>query len=118
MDRVAELAAEVGPVLALLADTEAKAEAIRSAAANEAGKQRRDANGRAARMIAEARSAAEQERAEGIARARAAADERTAAALAAARDAADHTAEVAEQRLDEYVARVLDEVRNLLSKPS
>ena len=117
-DRVGELAAELAPVLALLADTEREAERIRATAGVAAAERLRAGRAEADAIIANAEVRADVElatlRAEGHA---AAATERTRLETAAARradqireHAGAHLDELAEQAAAPLLALLLDDV--------
>jgi hypothetical protein len=116
-DRVAELAAELDPVLAQLDPVQARCERIRSTGAAEADRRRRAGVDRARQVLAEARRAAEAERAAAAAAVeRDVAAEATAARLAAEREAAA-VRELAATRLGPLADRVVAAVRALSDQP-
>lgn len=109
-DRVAELSAELEPVLALLADAERQADAIRAEAQRESERVRRRADEHARVLVATARRDAEAERSDAAARVTKRAETETAETLAAAeRDAAEvrrRGAELMPAYVDQVVAAV------------
>lgn len=117
-DRVAELGAELGPVLDALADTQVRAAAVRSAATDDALRRRRDGQARAEALVASARSRAQEERAHALALAREESDRTVDRAVAAALADAAAMEERVARRLPGLVDRVLAEVRaDLLDGP-
>jgi hypothetical protein len=116
-DRVAELAAELDPVLARLDPVQARCERIRSEAVVEADRRRRAGTDRARQVLAEARRAADAERAA----AAGAVEREVAAAAAAGRLAAERDAvavrELAATRLAPLVDRVVAAARALADQP-
>ncbi len=117
-DRPAELDAEVGPVLDLLADAMGEASRIRADARQEADRRRRAGRERAQRIEADARLHAEE------ARGAAAADvtRRVAGDTDAVRAAAERRAaevrRVTEERMPQYTDRVLEQLRADLAEQS
>jgi hypothetical protein len=111
-DRVAEAAAELGPVLDLLAEVEAACAELREAGRRDADATLARAREQAAGVIASARMRAEGERAATAARARAEAEGESARRLAGAERDAAEVLERAERRMPGYVARVVAMVRN------
>jgi hypothetical protein len=116
-DRVAELAAELEPLLARLDGVQAQCDRIRADAAAEADRRRRLAVEQARQLLTEGRRAAEAERS-----AAAAAVEREVTAEAAtARAAAERSAaavrELAGTRASELVDRVVAAVLALAEEP-
>ncbi len=110
-DRVAERSAELEPVFARLADTQAEAHRIRQAARLAADVQREAAAERARALVAAAHRSAEAERRDAAAQTRARAEAESRDRLATAeREAASLTAR-ARARIPEYVARALQEAR-------
>jgi len=114
VDRSAAVAAELTAVFAQLADTEREAERIRAEGRAEAERVRQAAAQRAAAVVADAHQRAEAERAA------AAADRQRAALEEEQRILAEATAEgqrvrvVSEQRMPQYVDRVVAVARGLL----
>ena len=110
-DRVAELSAELDPVLARLDDTCAEADRVRAEAAEEAQRRRHRADEQARADVAAAHSEADAERADAAARVRRHADEERERMLAEAEREAARIGHRADGRMPEYVDRVLAEVR-------
>ncbi|MFZ5869263.1 MAG: hypothetical protein ACOYXW_01825 [Actinomycetota bacterium] len=115
-DRVAELSAELEPVLALLADSVDEASSIRAAARRDAERIRREAAERAQALVAQARRDAEAERAEAAARMAERAEAESAQAVTAAEDEAAAVRRRGAERMSEYVDRVLAELRHDIEK--
>lgn len=111
-DRVAEVSAELEPVLARLADAEREAERLRAGARDEAARRVRDAADRAQADLAAARLDADAEQADAAARVRSRADAELAAVLEEARTEADRTTRRAAERMPEYVDRVIAALRS------
>lgn len=110
-DRVAELSAELEPILALLADAEREVDAIRAEAMRLSEGVRHQADERARDLVATARRDAEAERSDAAASVRKWAETETAETLAAAeRDAAEVRRRGAEL-MPAYVDRVVAAVR-------
>jgi hypothetical protein len=110
-DRVTETAAELGPVLDLLAAVESECDRLREAAALHAEETRARAREQAAALVASARARADSERAASAARARTRADaEVTRLREDAERQTAD-LRELAEDRMPDYLTRVVAMVR-------
>ena len=107
VDRAAERAAELEPVLALLDPTTAECEWLRTHAAAEADQIREQARTRAAHLIATARERAAGVRAEAAARTRRHGDEQAAGATAEAARQAQAIRSRADARMPDYVARVV-----------
>ncbi len=114
-DRVAELSAELEPVLALLAAAQQEADRIRRDAEQEAEQIRQRAAERAGALVLTAQRDAAAERADAALRVRRLVDEETAAALAAAEQGAQDLTRTAEQNMNAFVDRVLTEVRGNLA---
>lgn len=115
-DRVADLTAELEPLLALLDDVESAAAGIRQAAVDDAARRHADAAQEAAAIVARAQVGADAARAEVAARVRREAQDEAAAAVAAGEErVAALRAEVA-ARMPAYVDRVVDEVRALVGE--
>ncbi|MGZ4494448.1 MAG: hypothetical protein ACXVWU_07105 [Nocardioides sp.] len=110
-DRVAEAAAELEPVVASLADTQAEAARIRSDARREAQRLRQEAAEQAHELVASAHRRAEAERAEAVLATTRHAEEETAAARAAAALEAEDARRRATERLPGYVDRAVELVR-------
>ncbi len=111
-DRVAELSAELGPLLARLDSTCAEADRVRAAAQDEAQRRRHRAEERARAEVAAARSDADAERADAAARVRRHADEERDRMLTEAEREAAGISHRAADRMPEYVDRVVAEVRD------
>lgn len=111
-DRVAEVSAELEPVLARLADAERESERLRAGARDEAARRVRDAADRAQADLAAARLDADAEQADAAARVRSRADAELAAVLEEARTEADRTTRRAAERMPEYVDRVIAALRS------
>jgi vacuolar-type H+-ATPase subunit H len=114
-DRVAEQATELGPLLDLLADVAEQADDLRQRASELAAERRRHGRERAAAILASAREEAEAERVDAADRARQVADDESAREVSAARRQARDIEAVARERMDDYVQRVLSDVREALS---
>src|SRR5690349_2306976 len=110
-DRVAELSAELDPLLARLDEACAEADRVRTAAAEEAQRRRHRAEEQARAEVAAARSAADAERADAAARVRRHAEEERERLLAEAEREASRISHRAAGRMPEYVERVLAETR-------
>lgn len=110
-DRVSEISAELEPVFALLAETQARAARLEADAATAATATRHAADEQARAIVAEARGRAAAERADVAARAQRAADEESARAEARADEQADDLRARAEGRLPAMVERVVAAVR-------
>jgi hypothetical protein len=118
-DRVAEASAELEPLFAMLADTEAEADRVRASADQRIAESHRLAAERAAEVLAQAKLRADAERADASARARAIADQEAAQQLAAAAAAAAAAARIhhaAEVRMDAQVADIVGVVRERLAE--
>jgi hypothetical protein len=103
-DRVADLAAELGPVLALLDATQAECTALRREADEQASARREQARVRAAAHLAQARADAEGERAGASARLAARAQAEAEQAREAGQRETDQVRENAAERLPALVA--------------
>lgn len=114
VDRSAAVASELAVVFAQLADTEREAERIRAAGRTEAERLRKVAAQRAAAVVADAHQRAEAERAAAAADRQRAALEEEQRILAAATAEGQRVRVVSEQRMPEYVARVVAAARGLL----
>ncbi len=110
-DRVAELGAELAPVLDGLEVAQAQAAAVRSAADADASRRRRDGEVRAAALVVASRERAVADRVAATTRARAEADEAVAAALDAAQAEAAAIADRVAQRLPGLLEQVRAAVR-------
>jgi vacuolar-type H+-ATPase subunit H len=114
-DRAADLAAELGPVLARLDRTQAECRPLRDSAIREADQIRLEARQQAARLVADARRGAEAARAQVAAAEQGRSEAAGADVMAQASRQAAHIRSVAELRMPVYVARVvellLEEVR-------
>lgn len=108
-DRVAELAAEIGPLLAMLDSTCAEADRVRAAAQDEAQRRRHRAEEQARAEVAAARADADAERADAAARVRRHADEERERMLGEAEREAARITHRAADRMPEYVDRVVAE---------
>jgi hypothetical protein len=106
-DRVAESAAELEPVLALLTDTEDEARRIREKARDEARRIREEAARQADDLVAAAHDRAAEVRAQAAAHARAAAAPDGELLVEAAREIARRTQERAAVLMPEYVDRAV-----------
>jgi hypothetical protein len=114
-DRVAEASAELEPLFAMLADTEAETDRIRASADQRIAESHRLAAERAADVLAQARLRADAERADAAAEARAVADQEAAQQLAAAAAEAARIRQAAEERMDAQVAEIMGAVRERLA---
>ena len=110
VDRAAEAAAELEPILALLAEAESARAAVRERARQDAEDIRERARARADGLVAEARARADGERA-AAARACARGQAESARLTGQAERRATARRELAEQRLPGYVGRVAAMVR-------
>jgi len=113
-DRGTEAAAELEPLLALLADTQAEAARIRAEAAQEAEHRRSLAADRAAALVVSARSRAAADRADAALRVSRAVAEESAAALADAHLTAGAVRQRASERMRPYLDRVMDATRRAM----
>jgi vacuolar-type H+-ATPase subunit H len=111
VDRAAEAAAELEPVLALLAEAESASAAERERAQQDARDIRQQARARADGLVAEARARADGERAAAAARARARGQAESDHLTGQAEQRATARRELTEQRLPGYVGRVVAMVR-------
>jgi vacuolar-type H+-ATPase subunit H len=111
VDRPAEAAAELEPILALLAEAESASAAVRQRAQQDADDIREQARTRADGQVAEARARADGERAAAVAGARARGQAESARLTGQAERQATDRRELAEQRLPGYVGRVVTMVR-------
>ncbi|HEY6706309.1 MAG TPA: hypothetical protein VJB61_01800 [Actinomycetota bacterium] len=107
VDRAAEAAAELEPVLALLAVAESACAAVRERAQQDAEDIGERARARADGRLAEARARADSERAAAAARARARGQAESVRLTARAERRATARRELAEQRMPGYVGRVV-----------
>jgi hypothetical protein len=114
-DRVAEAEAELEPLFAMLADTEAEVDHIRASADQRIVESHRLAGERAAEVLAQARLSADAERASASARARTVADQEVAHELAAATAQAAHVRQSTNDQMDAQVAEILAAVRARLA---
>lgn len=114
-DRVAEVAAELEPVLALLADTQEEASRIRRVAEEEAERRRRAAAERAGALVASAHRQAGSDRAAAAVRVSRKVEEENAAALAEAERAATAVRDRAAERMPALLDRVLTATRDALA---
>ncbi|MBS2965901.1 hypothetical protein KGA66_22825 [Actinocrinis puniceicyclus] len=106
-DRAAEQAAELAPVFAALAETEAQAAEIRSRAAAEAAQLRQQAARQAALIVAQARENAVAERESAARRARSQAETYCAQLLQEARTQAESLRSRGQASVPEYGERVV-----------
>jgi hypothetical protein len=113
-DRVAEVSAELEPVLARLSGAQSEAARIRSEAEQQAAATRTQALDRAAALVAAARSQATADRAEAALRVSRAMEEENAAALAEAHRLAEAVRQRAAERMSSYLDRVLHATRSAL----
>lgn len=114
VDRTADLAAELAPVLALLADTERQCREIVAAAEREAAAVRAGAEQRARAAVAAARAQVDQERAAVVSRALQQQSTERAQALAAAEREAGELRRRAAGQLRGHVLQVVAAVSALL----
>jgi hypothetical protein len=114
-DRVAEASAELEPLFAMLADTEAETDRIRASADQRIAEGHRLAAEHAADVLARARLRADAERADAAAVARAAADQEAARELAAAAAEVARIRQAAEEQVDAQVAEIMGVVRERLA---
>lgn len=113
-DRVAEMAAELEPVLALLSATQEEASRVRSVAEQEAGQRRVRATARAGAIVAAAHRQAAAERADAALRVSREVEEENAAALTEAEHAATAVRLHAAERIPVYLDRVMSSTRAAL----
>jgi hypothetical protein len=111
VDRAAEAAAELEPILALLAEAESAGAAARERARRDAKDVRERARARADGQVAEARARADGERAAAVAGARARGQAESARLAGQAERQATDRRELAERRMAGYVGRVVTMVR-------
>ncbi|QBJ96278.1 hypothetical protein ERC79_10095 [Rhodococcus sp. ABRD24] len=114
-DRVAELSAELEPILALLAETTDEAQRIRDDAERDAAQRRRAAEEWARDRVESARRRVESERAAAAARVTERAGGESAATLAAAEQEADAVRNRGRARVPGFVDRIVASVRADLS---
>jgi hypothetical protein len=114
-NRVVEAAAELEPLFAMLADTEAKAENMRASADQRIAENHRLTAARATEVLAHASLRAEAERADASAKARVLADQAVAQELAASEDEAAGIQESANELMDAQVAEIVAAVRQRLA---
>jgi len=114
-DRVAELSAELGPVLDLLADTQAEARTIRAEALREAERRRSAGAERARTVVATARRQAAAERAEAAAEVTGLAATESARLDADAQREAEAVRQCSVERLPAYVERAVAAAREALA---
>jgi cell division septum initiation protein DivIVA len=114
VDRSAAVAAELVAVFAQLVDTEHEAERIRAEGRTEAERLRQAAAQRAAAVVADAHQRAEAERAAAAADRQRTALEEEQRILAAATAEGQRVRVVSEQRMPQYVDRVVAAARGLL----
>jgi hypothetical protein len=107
VDRAAEAATELGPVLGRLAEVQAECARMREQAGRDAHELRERAREQAAGLVAAARERAEGERTELAAQARAKADSESASRVVEAEEQAAALRERAERRMPSLVARVV-----------
>jgi hypothetical protein len=113
-DRVAEAGAELEPLFAMLADTEAEVDRVRASADQRIAEGNQLAAERAVEVLAQARLRADAERADASAKARALADREAAQELAAAEAQASRIRQSANERMDAQVAEIVAAVREQL----
>src|SRR5262245_1413496 len=113
VDRAAERAAELEPVLALVDPTSVECEWIRTHAAADADRIREQAATRAANLVATTRGQAAGVRAEAAARAQRHGDAKAAGVAAEAARQADAIRAGADARMPDYVARVVTLAREI-----
>ena len=111
VDRAAEAAAELEPILVLLVEAESACAAVRERALQDAKDVRERARARADGQLAEARSRADGERAAAAAGARARGQAESARLAGQAERRATTRRELAEQRMPGYIDRVVAMVR-------
>jgi hypothetical protein len=114
-DRVADVTAELAPVFAALAATEARCDEILERGRRDAVDAGRRATERVRVIAATAERRAAAERVDALARAQRAAEEQSAAELAAAQAEADRLREDALGRISGYVTRVTAAVAAMLA---
>jgi len=114
-DRVAEADAELEPLFAMLADTEAEVDRIRASADQRIADSHRLAAERIAEVLARGRLSADAERADASARARAVADQEVAHELAAATAQAARVRQSANDQMNAQVAEIVAAVRERLA---
>ncbi len=112
-DRRRELETEVGPVLALLAGTQAECEGIIARARVDAGRLAAEAGAEAAAIAADARLRAAAAREDADRRVTAEARDEAAAAIRDAERQATRTRELAARRMPALVGRAVDMIRRL-----
>jgi hypothetical protein len=113
-DRVAEIGAELAPVLSALAEAQEHAAAVRAGAAAEAEHRRQRAVERAAAVVAAARRDEAAERSEAALRTSAKASEESAALQASAERDVEALRRGAAERMPGFVGRVIDRARATL----
>lgn len=116
-DRVAEMSAELEPVLAQLAPAQREVSRIRAEAQREAERRRQQATERADALIAAANRQAAAERAEASLRVTRHVEAEGAASLAAAEIEATAVRDRAAKRMPSYVDRVVSATRGALNAP-
>lgn len=117
VDRTAELAAELEPLFAQLADTERECAAIREQAHRDADAIREREAARAGNLVTSAGDRAEAERVGAAARVQKEAEAEAAIELAAAEGEAAELRRRARRRAPTYVARVVAAVDALIDEP-
>jgi F0F1-type ATP synthase membrane subunit b/b' len=115
-DRVAEADAELEPLFAMLADTEAEVGRIRASADQRIAESHRLAAERVTEVLAQARLSADAERADASGRARAVANQEIAHQLAAATAQAARVRQSANDQMDAQVAEMVAAVRERLAR--
>jgi hypothetical protein len=110
-DRIAELSAELGPVLALLTDMEAERVEVLRRADEEVARRRQAGAAQASQISADARQQSSAVRAEVAAEANREVQSESAVALDAAEQEAARIRRRAERLMPEYVRRVIATVR-------
>jgi hypothetical protein len=116
VDRGADLAAELEPLFAQLADTEDACTAIREQARGDAERIRARETERARGIVAAANARTQAERAAATAQLRQRAETESSALLAAAEQEAAAVRERAAEQMPAYVAQVVASVRGLLGE--
>jgi hypothetical protein len=114
-DRVAEVSAELEPVIAMLAEAQEQASRIRSHAGREAQQRRQRALERAGDLVVSAHREAAAERADAALRLSRQAEEESAVVLAAAEHDAALVRRGAAERMPSYVDRVMTAINAALA---
>ena len=116
-DRAADHAAELTPLLAQLADTEARCDEILDQARRDAAANVEHAAQQVHAIAASEQQRAVSERADATARARTALTQQNEAELAAARELAARVREHGADRVPDYVARVTAAIADMIAAP-